>query len=54
MARRMEGICSAPASELAGGPEARVRPTCEAILTESPEALRKEMDPEAGIALIKV
>jgi len=34
--------------------EARVRPTCEVILTESPEALRKEMDPEAGIALIKV
>jgi hypothetical protein len=34
--------------------EARVRPTCEVILMESPEALRKEMDPEAGIALIKV
>ena len=30
------------------------RPTCEVILTESPEELRKEMDPEAGIALIKV
>lgn len=34
--------------------EAKVRPTCEVILTESPEALKKEMDPEAGIALIKV
>ncbi|HEX4156274.1 MAG TPA: PPC domain-containing DNA-binding protein [Acidobacteriaceae bacterium] len=34
--------------------EARVRPTCELILTESPEELRKEMDPEAGIALIKI
>jgi predicted DNA-binding protein with PD1-like motif len=34
--------------------EARVRPTCELILTESPEVLRKEIDPEAGIALIKV
>jgi hypothetical protein len=31
-----------------------VRPTCEVILTESAEALRKEMDPEVGIALIKV
>ena len=30
------------------------RPTCEVILTESPEALRKEMDPEAGITVIKV
>lgn len=34
--------------------EARVRPTCEVILIESPEALRKEVDPEIGIALIKV
>jgi uncharacterized protein len=34
--------------------EARVRPTCELILTESPEALRKEIDPESGIAVIKV
>lgn len=34
--------------------EARVRPTCELILTESPEELRKEMDPEIGIALIRV
>jgi hypothetical protein len=34
--------------------EARVRPTCELILTESAEELRKEMDLEAGIALIRV
>jgi hypothetical protein len=34
--------------------EARVRPTCELILTESPEALQKEIDPEVGIALIRV
>lgn len=31
-----------------------VRPTCELILTESPEHLRKQVDPEAGIALIRV
>ncbi|HEX4310964.1 MAG TPA: PPC domain-containing DNA-binding protein [Acidobacteriaceae bacterium] len=34
--------------------EARVRPTCEVVLTESPEHLRKEMDAESGIALIRV
>ena len=34
--------------------EARVRPTCELVLTESPAHLRKEFDPEAGIALIKL
>jgi uncharacterized protein len=34
--------------------EARVRPTCELVLTESPTHLRKEFDPEAGIALIKL
>jgi uncharacterized protein len=34
--------------------EAKVRPTCEVVLTESPEHLRKEMDAEAGIALIRV
>jgi hypothetical protein len=34
--------------------EAKVRPTCEVVLTESPEHLRKEMDGEAGIALIRV
>jgi uncharacterized protein len=34
--------------------EARVRPTCEVVLTESPAHLRKEFDRAAGIALIKV
>jgi predicted DNA-binding protein with PD1-like motif len=34
--------------------EAKVRPTCEVVLTESPEHLRKEMDEESGIALIRV
>jgi hypothetical protein len=34
--------------------EAKVRPTCEVVLTESPEHLRKEMDAESGIALIRV
>lgn len=34
--------------------EARVRPTCELILTESPENLQKRMDPESGLALIKL
>ena len=33
--------------------EARVRPTCEVVLTESPAHLRKEFDPTVGIALIK-
>lgn len=33
--------------------KAFVRPTCEVILTESPEHLRKEFDPESGLALIK-
>ena len=33
---------------------ATVRPTCELILTESPEHLQKQMDPESGIALIHV
>lgn len=32
---------------------AHVRPTLEIILTESPEYLRKTLDPEAGLALIK-
>ena len=32
---------------------ATVRPTCELILTESPEHLRKEIDPESGLALIR-
>jgi predicted DNA-binding protein with PD1-like motif len=34
--------------------EARVRPTCELILTESPAHLQKRLDPESGIALIQV
>jgi predicted DNA-binding protein with PD1-like motif len=34
--------------------EARVRPTCELVLTESPAHLRKGFDPKAGIALIKL
>lgn len=33
--------------------EARVRPTCEVVLIESPEKLHKEIDPESGLALIK-
>jgi uncharacterized protein len=34
--------------------EARVRPTCELILTESPTHLQKKLDPEVGIALIQI
>jgi uncharacterized protein len=34
--------------------EARIRPTCELVLTESPAHLKKEFDAEAGIALIKL
>jgi hypothetical protein len=34
--------------------EARVRPTCEVVLTENPEHLRKEIDAESGLALIKI
>jgi predicted DNA-binding protein with PD1-like motif len=33
---------------------ATVRPTCEIIITESPQQLQKEIDPEAGIALIRL
>lgn len=33
--------------------EARVRPTLEVVLTESAQALRKSVDPESGIALIR-
>jgi hypothetical protein len=32
---------------------ATVRPTCELILTESPQHLRKQIDPESGMALIR-
>lgn len=31
-----------------------VRPTCEIVLTESPKHLQKEIDPESGIALIRL
>jgi len=34
--------------------EAKVRPTCELILTENPAELQKQIDPEVGIALIKI
>jgi predicted DNA-binding protein with PD1-like motif len=34
--------------------QARVRPTCELVLTESVAHLKKEFDPAAGIALIKL
>jgi predicted DNA-binding protein with PD1-like motif len=34
--------------------EAHVRPTCEVVLTESPEHLQKQIDPESGIALIRL
>jgi len=34
--------------------EAYVRPTCEVIFTESAPNLHKEIDPESGLALIKL
>ncbi len=34
--------------------EARVRPTLEVILTESPQHLRKQVDEESGLALIRI
>lgn len=34
--------------------EARVRPTCELILVESPTHLHKKFDPESGLALIQI
>ncbi len=34
--------------------EAHVRPTLEAIITESPAHLRKAKDPESGLALIRL
>ncbi len=34
--------------------EAHVRPTLEVIVTESPAHLRKQKDPETGLALIKI
>ena len=34
--------------------EAYVRPTCEVILTENPQHLQKQVDPESGLALIRL
>jgi predicted DNA-binding protein with PD1-like motif len=34
--------------------EGHVRPTLEVILTESPEHLKKEIDEESGLALIRI
>ena len=34
--------------------QAKVRPTCELILTENPAELQKQVDPAIGIALIKI
>ena len=34
--------------------EAIVRPTCEVILTESPPHLQKQVDPDSGVALIRL
>lgn len=34
--------------------EAKVRPTCEVILTETPGHLQKQMDAESGLALIRI
>jgi len=34
--------------------KAVVRPTCELMLTESPQHLQKQFDPESGLALIRV
>jgi uncharacterized protein len=31
-----------------------VRPTCEIVITENPQHLQKEIDPESGIALIRL
>lgn len=34
--------------------EAHVRPTCELVLTESPTPLERVVDPESGLALIRL
>ena len=34
--------------------EAQVRPTLEVVIVESPVALKRQFDPEAGLALIRV
>lgn len=33
---------------------ATVRPTCELVITENPRHLEKKIDPESGIALIRI
>jgi uncharacterized protein len=34
--------------------EAHIRPTCEVVLTESPTHFQKRVDPESGLALIRL
>jgi predicted DNA-binding protein with PD1-like motif len=34
--------------------KAHIRPTCEVVLTESPTHLQKVIDPQSGLALIKL
>jgi predicted DNA-binding protein with PD1-like motif len=34
--------------------EAHIRPTCEVVITESPADLQKFVDPESGLALIRL
>jgi predicted DNA-binding protein with PD1-like motif len=34
--------------------EGRVRPTLEVILTESPNYMKREFDPDSGLALIRI
>jgi hypothetical protein len=34
--------------------QATVRPTCEVVLTESPQHLQKRIDPDSGLALIRI
>jgi predicted DNA-binding protein with PD1-like motif len=47
-------IAKADGTALGGHlPEAHVRPTCEVVLTESPQHLQKQFDPESGLALIR-
>jgi predicted DNA-binding protein with PD1-like motif len=43
--------CSTRGGHLLDG---HVRPTLEVLLTESPAHLRKEVDPESGLALIRI
>jgi predicted DNA-binding protein with PD1-like motif len=35
-------------------PSATVRPTCEIVVTENPQHLQKQIDPESGLALIRL